>query len=269
MDVSISEKVHIPIWGCIWSASHVVALHFCKAIFNWSVATLWWCTSCCWWAHLELRGLICLCSDLNPQKWECCSEVPRQSVQFWVTGRSVMKTQPSGYMSFLIKPESMVIWLVQTNLEGLWWLWRIRVWVLRSLKVWDDDVSSERKHYAAGWSLVLLSPEWTAEKASQEVMCWMFWCELGVIDFPISFQKNVVLRNTQHDVFCKCILLKMKFLQRAKIWNNRIARILWKWAWSTSWQKCGRTQQTVTAAQVKILKKVVISRNVKYILNIF
>lgn len=30
-----------------------------------------------------------------------------------------METQPSGYMSFLIKPESMVIWLVQTNLEGL------------------------------------------------------------------------------------------------------------------------------------------------------
>lgn len=168
--MSVFQKKFTSQSGAASKVHHMLLQYTSAKLFL--TATLWWCTSCCWWAHLELWGLICLCSDLNPQKWECCSEVPRQSMQFWVTGRSVMETQPSGYMSFLIKPESMVIWLVQTNLEGLWWLWRIRVWVLGSLKVWDDDVSSERKHYAAGWSLVSLSPEWTAEKASQEVMCW-------------------------------------------------------------------------------------------------
>lgn len=82
----------------VGSMSHVFAVHFFTAIFNWSIATLWWCRSCCWWAHLQLWGLICLCSDLNPRKWECCSEVSQQSMQFWVTVKSVMETQPSGYI---------------------------------------------------------------------------------------------------------------------------------------------------------------------------
>lgn len=87
-------------------------VHFDTAIFDWSIATLWWCRSCCWWAHLKLQGLIFLCWDLNPPKLRELLTSPSaklavQSYSYVGNGSSACGLHMM--RAFLIKPPSMAI----------------------------------------------------------------------------------------------------------------------------------------------------------------